>query len=109
MTGGPDRTTGQPEAGPGQVPLADRLGQDLPGVQAGQLGAAQDAPQPPALVARLAAVSGRQGGQEQVAVALLGGGGRLGGPDRVQHGQVAGIGKSLLARLGGRELLAVVV
>ena len=96
-------------AGPGQVPLADRLGQDLRGVQAGQFGAAQGAPQPPGLVARLAAVSGGQGGQEQVAVALLAGGGSLGGPDRVQHGQVVGIGESLLAGLGGRELLAVVV
>ena len=58
-------------AGAGQVPFGDRVGQDLCGVQAGQFGAAQGAPQPPGLVARLAAVLGRQGGQEQVAVALL--------------------------------------
>ena len=87
----------------------DGLGQDLAGVQAGQFGAAQGAPQPPGLVARLAAVFGGQGGQEQVAVALLAGGGGLGGPDRVQHGQVVGVGESLLAGLGSRELLAVAV
>ena len=96
-------------AGPGQVPFGDGLGQDLPGVQAGQFGAAQGAPQPPGLVAGLAAVFGRQGGQEQVTVALLAGGGGLGGPDRVQHGQVVGIGESLLAGLGSRELLAVAI
>ena len=96
-------------AGSGQVPFGDRVGQDLAGVQAGQFGAAQGAPQPPGLVARLAAVFGRQGGQEQVAVALLAGGGGLGGPDRVQHGQVVGVGQGLLAGLGGRELLAVAV
>ena len=96
-------------AGAGQVPFGDGVGEDLPGVQAGQFGAAQGAPQPPGLVARPAAVFGGQGGQEQVAVALLAGGGGLGGPDRVQHGQVVGVGESLLAGLGRRELLAVAV
>ena len=38
-------------AGAGQVPFGDRLGQDLPGVQASQFSAAQGAPQPPGLVA----------------------------------------------------------
>jgi hypothetical protein len=47
-------------------------------------------------VARLAAVFGGKGGQEQVAVALLAGGGRLGGPDGVQQGQVVGVGEGLL-------------
>ena len=87
-------------AGAGQVPFGDRVGQDLRGVQAGQFGAAQGAPQPPGLVARLAAVSGRQGGQEQVAVALLAGGGSLGGPDRVQQGQVVGVGEGLAGGSG---------
>ena len=96
-------------AGSGQVPLADRVGQDLGGVQAGQFGGAQGAPQPSGLVAGLAAVVGRQGGGEQVAVALLAGGGGLGGPDRVQHGQVVGVGQGLLAGLGGRVLLAVAI
>ena len=41
-------------AGAGQVPLADRVGQDLPGVQAGEFGGAQGPPQPPGLVAGLA-------------------------------------------------------
>ena len=89
-------------AGAGQVPLADRVGQDLAGVQAGQFGGAQGPPQPLGLVAGLAAVAGRQGGQQQVPVALLAGGGGLGGPDRVQHGQVVGVGQSLLPGLGGR-------
>ena len=40
-------------AGSGQVPLADRGGQDLPGVQPGQFGGAQRAPQPFGLVAGL--------------------------------------------------------
>src|SRR5690349_6816245 len=62
-----------------------------------------------ALVARLAAVFGGQGGQEQVAVALLPSGRSLRGPDRVQQGQVVGVGEGLVAGLGGRELLAVVV
>ena len=96
-------------AGAGQVPFGDGVGQDLRGVQAGQFGGAQGAPQPPGLVARLAAVFGGQGGQEQVAVALLAGGGGLGGPDGVQHGQVVGVGEGLVAGLGGRELLAVMV
>jgi hypothetical protein len=60
-------------AGAGQVPLADRIGQDLPGVQAGQVRAAQGPPQPPGLVAGLAPVFRRQAGQEQVAVVLLAG------------------------------------
>ena len=96
-------------AGSGQVPLGDGLGQDLGWVQAGQFGAAQGAPQPPGLVAGLAAVSGRQGGGEQSAVALLAGGGGFRGPDRVQHGQVVSVGQGLLAGLGGRGLLAVAV
>ena len=40
---------------------------------------------------------------------LLAGGGGFGGPDRVQHGQVVGVGQGLLAGLGGRGLLAVSV
>jgi hypothetical protein len=86
--------------GSGQVPFGDGVGKNLPGVQAGQFGAPQGAPQPPGLMARPAAVLGRQGGQEQVAVAFLAGRGGFGGPDRVQHGQVVGIGESLLAGLG---------
>jgi hypothetical protein len=54
-------------------------------------------------------VFGRQGGGEQVPVALLAGGAGFGGPDRVQHGQVVGVGQGLLAGLGGRGLLAVAV
>ena len=54
-------------------------------------------------------VAGRQGGREQVAVVLFAGRGGLGGPDRVQHGQVIGVGEGLVAGLGGRVLLAVMV
>ena len=96
-------------AGAGQVPFADRVGQDLAGVQAGQFGGAQRPPQPFRLVARLRAVAGRQGAHQQVLVPLLAGRGGLGGPDRVQDGQVVGVGQGLVADLGGRALLAVPV
>ena len=96
-------------AGSGQVPFADRVGEDLGGVQAGQFGGAQGPEQPSGLVARRVAVLRRQGGHEQVLVPLLAGRGGLGGPDRVQHGQVVGVGESLLAGLGGGVLLAVAV
>ena len=96
-------------AGSGQVPFADRVGEDLGGVQAGQFGGAQGPPQPPGLVAGARGGRGGQGGREQVAVALLAGRGGFGGPDRVQQGQVVGVGEGLLAGLGGRALLAVAV
>ena len=48
----------------------------------------------------LGAVSGRQGTGEEVGVALVAGGGGLGGPDRVQQGQVIGVGQGLVAGLG---------
>jgi hypothetical protein len=79
-------------AGAGQGPFADRGGQDLPGVQSGQFGGAQRPPQPFRLVAGLAAVAGRQDAVQQVPVLLVAGRGGLGGPDRVQDGQVVGVG-----------------
>ena len=94
-------------AGPGQVPLADRSGQDLGEVQAGEFGGAHRPPQPFRPVARLLPVSRRQGRQQQVPVALLAGGAGFGGPDRVQDGQVVGVGQRLLPALGRRQLLAV--
>ncbi len=94
-------------AGSGQVPLGDRVGQGLPGVQAGQLGGAHGPPQPPGLVAWFGAVAGRQAGQEQVPVALLAGGGGFGGPDGVQDGQVIGVGQGAAPVLGGGAELAV--
>jgi hypothetical protein len=48
-------------AGAGQIPFGDRVSQGLGGVQAGQLGGAQGAPQPLRLVAGFAAVAGRKG------------------------------------------------
>ena len=53
--------------------------------------------------------SGRQAGQEQVPVVLLAGRGGLGGPDRVQDGQVIGVGQGMLPGLGRGGLLAVSV
>ena len=47
--------------------------------------------------------------RQQVSVALLAGRGGFGGPDRVQQGQVVGVGEGLLAGLGGRVLVAVTV
>ena len=96
-------------AGSGQVPFGDRVGQDPGGVQAGQFGGAQGAPQPLRLVAGWPAVAGRQGVHEQVAVPLVPGRGGLGGPDRVQDGQVVDVGQGLVAGLGGGVLLAVAV
>ena len=96
-------------AGSGQVPFGDRVGQGPGGVQAGQFGGAQGAPQPLRLVAGFPAVAGRQGVHEQVAVPLVPGRGGLGGPDRVQDGQVVDVGQGLVAGLGGGLLLAVAV
>ena len=96
-------------AGSGQVPFGDRVGQDLGGVQAGQFGGAQGPPQPPGLGAGLGAVARRQRVHEQGAVVLLAGRGGLGGPDRVQDGQVVSVGEGLVPGLGGRDLLAVMV
>ena len=79
------------------------------GVQAGQLGGAQGPPQPTGLVAGLSPVSGWQVGHEQVPVALFAGRGGLGGPDRVQDGQVVGVGQGLLPGLGRGLLLAISV
>ena len=52
-------------------------------------------------------VAGRQCGQHQVAVAVVAGGGGLGGPDRVQDGQVVGVGQVAPPDLGGGQLGAV--
>ena len=79
------------------------------GSRPAEFGGAQGAPQPPGLVAGFGAVAGRQGVHEQVAVVLFAGRGGLGGPDRVQYGQVIGVGEGLVAGLGGRALLAVMV
>jgi hypothetical protein len=95
--------------GSGQIPFGDRVGQDLGGVQAGQFGAAQGPPQPPGLVTGLRAVARRQRVYEQGAVVLLAGRGGLGGPDRVQDGQVVSVGEGLVPGLGGRDLLAVMI
>ena len=96
-------------AGSGQVPFADRGGQDVAGVQAGQLRGPQGPPQPLRLVAGLAPILGRQAGQEQITVALVAGRGDLVGPDRVQDSQVIGVGQGLLPGLGRGQLLAVSV
>ena len=58
---------------------------------------------------RLTAVAGRQDAHQQVPVLLVAGWGGLGGPDRVQDGQVVCVGQGLVAGLGGRALLAVAV
>ena len=96
-------------AGAGQVPFGDRGGQDVGGVQAGQFGGAQRPPQPPGLVAGLSPMVRRQGAHEQVPVVLLAECGGLGGPDRVQDGQVIGVCQGMLPGLGRGGLLAVSV
>ena len=87
-------------AGAGQVPLGDCPGEDLARVQARELGGAQRAVQPLLRVAALLAGSRGERGLEQGAVAPLAGGGGLGGPHRVQDGQVVGVGQGLLPCLG---------
>ena len=76
-------------------------------IQACEFGGAQGPPQPIRLVAGFPAVAGRQGVHEQVAVPVVPGRDGLGGPDRVQDGQVVHIGEGLMADLGGGVLLAV--
>jgi hypothetical protein len=60
-------------------------------------------------VAWLVLVARWEGGQVEVAVALVAGRGGLGGPDRVQDRQVVGVGQGLLAGLDRGQLLAVFV
>jgi hypothetical protein len=96
-------------AGPGQFALTDCGRQDLRGVQAGQLRGAHGPPQPPDLVAGLSPVFQPQAGHQKVLVVLLAGRGGLGGPDRVQDGQVVGVGQGLLPSLGRGGLLAISV
>ena len=99
--------TAEMSRAPARSRSADRIGQDLCGVEPGEFGGTQGAPQPFRLVARLGAVAGRQGDHDQVLVALVTGGGGLGGPDRVQQGQVIRVSQGLVPGLGGGVLLAV--
>ena len=96
-------------AGAGQVPFGDRVGEDAgrgPGRRVRRRAGCATAIWPGG---RVGAVAGRQGVHEQVVVALVAGRGGLGGPDRVQEGQVVGVGQGLVAGLGGGVLLAVAV
>ena len=94
-------------AGSGQVAFGDGVGGDLGGVQPGEFGGAQGAPQPFRLVAWFAAVARRQVGHEQVFVPLGAGVLGLGDPDGVQDRQVVDVEQGLVPGLGGRMLLAV--
>jgi hypothetical protein len=58
-------------------------------------------------VGKLTTVVRRQGGQDQIPVAVVGGGAGLGGPDRVQDGEVIGVGQVLLPDLGRGQRSAV--
>jgi hypothetical protein len=60
-------------------------------------------------VAGLSLVFRPQAGHQKVPVLLLAGRGGLGGPDRVQDGQVVGVGQGLLPGLGRGGLLAISV
>ena len=94
-------------AGSGQVPGGDGGADDLGGVQAGQFGGVQGAVQPAGPVGELAAVPGRQRGRDELAVAVVAGGAGFGGPDRVQDGEVVGVGQVAAPGLGGRQFGAV--
>ena len=52
-------------------------------------------------------VAGRERGHDQVAVAVVAGGAGFGGPDRVQDGQVVGVGQVALPDRGRGQLGAV--
>ncbi len=91
---------------PGQA--ASRVRGRAPAAPSPPHGARGPAP-PQAPVAGLTAVGGWQDAHQQVPVPLVAGRGRLGGPARVQQGQVVGVGQGLVAGLGGRALLAVAV
>ena len=54
-------------------------------------------------MAGFGAVAWREGLDEQVPVALLAGGRRLGGPDGVQDGQVIGVSQGAVPVLGGGQ------
>ena len=94
-------------AGSGQVPGGDGGADDVGGVQAGQFGGVQRTEQPPGPVGELAAVPGRQRGHHELAVAVVAGGLGFGGPDRVQDGEVVGVGQVAAPGLGGRQFGAV--
>ena len=55
------------------------------------------------------AVAGRERGHDQVAVAVVAGVAGFGGPDRVQDGEVVGVGEVALPGLRGGQLGAVAV
>ena len=75
-----------------QVAAGDRAGQDLDGVQDRDFGSVQGPVQPPLPVAFLRIGPGGERGPEQGAVALPAGRCGLGVPDRVQDGEVVGVG-----------------
>jgi len=86
---------------PARVPGGDGGADGLGGVQAGEFGGAQGAEQPPGLVRERLAVAGRERGGDQVAVAVVAGGGGFGGPDGVQGSEVVGVGQVALPDRGG--------
>ena len=96
-------------AGSGQVAGGDGRADDLGGVQAGEFGGVQGAEQPAGLVRQRLPVAGRERGHDQVAVAVVAGGCGFGGPDRVEDGQVVGVGQVALPDRGGGQLGAVAV
>ena len=94
-------------AGSGQLTGGDGGAEDVGGVQAGQFVGVQGAVQPAGPVGEGLAVAGRQRGGDQVAVAVVAGGGGLGGPDGVQGSEVVGVGQVALPGRGGGLLGSV--
>ena len=93
--------------GAGQVPGGDCRADDLGWVQAGEFGGVQGAEQPSGLVGERLAAAGRERGRDELAVAVVAGGLGFGGPDRVQDGEVVGVGQVTLPDYGGGQLGAV--
>jgi len=94
-------------AGSGQVPGGDSGTDDVGGVQAGQFGGVQRTEQPLGQVGELAPAPGRQRGHHELAVTVVAGGLGFGGPDRLQDGEVVGVGQVAAPGLGSRHFGAV--
>ena len=67
----------------------------------------QGAVQPAGPVGELAAMPGRQRGRDELAVAVVAGGGGFGGPDRVQDGEMVSVRQVAEPGLGCRQFGAV--
>ncbi len=78
-----------------QAPPGHRIADDVGGVEPGQLSSPQGSPQPPCPQTDAVPVLGRQRGDQQIPVPLVPVGRGLADPDRIEDGQVVGVGQVL--------------